>query len=357
MLIHHKTRPIISKLFLPTPIQKYFVNIDWDIDLSSNTNPYMGEFSTYPNVNQEELKSLYLNRILSINPPSFYTKQERESLTSENVLFTAGSMEGLDLLIRTFAEPKKDTICIASPTFSAYEHWALIHGLTVKSIPLKGHSFETIDIESVVQMKPKMVFICNPNNPTGTKINAKIIQDLCDSLDGFVIVDEAYIEFCDEPSSLFYLNKYKNLIILRTFSKAWGLAGVRCGAILADKLIIQAIRYVQLPFSLSSPSQIKIEECLLHPESTFASWERIKKSRADLTKDLLTLQNVVKVYKSSANFMMVVLKDLDHTMTFLKAHRIHVLDCSSSLPHSLRVSLGTESQNDLFFEVLKASSH
>lgn len=356
MLIHHKARSLISKLSLPTPIQKYFSNLDWEIDLSNNTNPYMGEFSEYPDVKQDQLKNLYLNRILSINPPPSLPRQEELPITSENVLLTAGSMEGLDLLLRTFSEPNRDTVCIASPTFSAYEHWALIHGLNVKLISLMGDALETVDIQKIIRLDPKMVFICNPNNPTGTIIKTKVIQKLCDSLDGFVVVDEAYVEFSDEPSMLFDLSTYKNLIILRTLSKAWGLAGVRCGAILADKLIINAIRHVQFPFALSVPSQIKVEERLLHPESTFASWERIKKSRINLIDELSTYRSVVKVFKSHTNFILLTLKDIERVMNSLRAHRIHVLDCSQNLPNSIRVSLGTESQNALFLKALHETS-
>lgn len=271
MLIHPKARPIISKLSLPTPIKKYFSNLDWEIDLSNNTNPYIEGFSEYPDVKQHDLKKLYLNQILSLNPLSSFTKEEREVFTSDNVLFTAGSMEGLDLILRTFSEPKKDVICVTSPTFSAYEHWALIHGLCVKTIPLFGEELDQIKIEDVSKLDPKIVFLCDPNNPTGTKLSPETIHKLCDSLDGLVIVDEAYIEFSDQSSSIFCLNKYKNLIILRTFSKAWGLAGVRCGVVIADKLIIHALRYVQLPFAFSSPAQEKVAELLLNPGKIFSS--------------------------------------------------------------------------------------
>ena len=353
MIIHPKARPIISKLSLPTPIQKYFSNLDWEIDLSNNTNPHAEGFSEYPDIKQSDLKTLYLNRILAINPSPLFSNGAEETPTSENVLFTVGSMEGLDLILRTFSEPNEDIICITSPTFSAYEHWALIHGLKVKTISLFGDNLDQINIEDVIEINPKIIFLCNPNNPTGTKLAPETIQKLCDSLDGFVIVDEAYIEFSDQPSSIFYLNKYKNLIILRTFSKAWGLAGVRCGVVLADKLIINTLRYVQLPFAFSSPAQEKVSELLLNPEKTFSSWRRIKKNRDDLLEALSNLESVAKVFKSDTNFIMPVLKDFQKTMSLLKEHKIHVLDCSASLPNSIRVSLGTDEQNQKFLDVVR----
>jgi len=355
MMIHPKARPLISKLSLPTPIQKYFSNLDWEIDLSNNTNPYVGGFSEYPDVKQNDLKMLYLNRILGINPSPYTSNGTREVLTFENVLFTAGSMEGLDLILRTFAEPNKDVICVTLPSFSAYTHWALIHNLEVKAIPLLGSNLNLIDEEEIIQLNPKIIFLCDPNNPTGTKLTPEAIQKLCSSLDGFVIVDEAYIEFSDQPSSIFYLNKYKNLIILRTFSKAWGLAGVRCGAIIADEPIINALRYVQLPFSFSSSSQEKVEERLLNPEKTFTSWERIKKNRKEMLEELSNLGGIAKVFESDTNFIMLVLKDFQKTIHLLNENKIRVLDCSASVPNSIRVSLGTEEQNQKFLEVLRKS--
>ncbi|OJW51060.1 MAG: hypothetical protein BGO67_12065 [Alphaproteobacteria bacterium 41-28] len=355
MMIHPKARPLISKLSLPTPIQKYFSNLNWEIDLSNNTNPHVGGFSEYPDVKQNDLKTLYLNRIFSINPPSFFSNKGQEALFAENILFTAGSMEGLDLILRTFAEPNKDIICVTSPSFSAYTHWALIHNLAVKKIPLLGDNLNQIDKEEIIQLNPKITFLCDPNNPTGTKLTDETIQKLCSSLDGLVIVDEAYIEFSDQPSSIFYLNKYKNLIILRTFSKAWALAGVRCGAIIADKSIINALRYVQLPFSFSSSSQEKVEERLLNPEETFASWQIIKKNRKEMLVELSNLRDVAKVFMSDTNFIMLVLKDFQKTIRLLNENKIHVLDCSASFPNSMRVSLGTKEQNERFLEVLRKS--
>ncbi len=353
MMIHPKARAIISQLSLPSPIQKYFSNLDWEIDLSNNTNPYEGTFSEYPDIKQDKLKELYLRVIFSLNS---FNKEARQNLTSENVLFTVGSMEGLDLLLRTFSEPNKDIICVVSPTFPAYEHWALLHNLRIKKVPFLGNDLNKIDIEEVINTHPKMIFLCNPNNPTGTKIDDEVLQKLCESLEGFVIVDEAYIEFSDQPSSIFSLNKFKNLIILRTFSKAWGLAGVRCGAIIADRLIINALRYVQLPFGFSSFSQEKVREKLLRPNYTIASWEKIKIDRKNLIDTLSNLSGVEKIFKSDANYIMLILSNFQRTMELLIEHKINVLNCSAYFPDAIRVSLGTQEQNTKFLEVICKAS-
>ena len=124
--------------------------------MSNNTNPYAGDFSEYPDVKQDNLKNLYLNTILSLNSLSYI----KENLTSDNVLFTVGSMEGLDLILRTFAEPNQDTICVTSPSFSAYAHWALIHNLKVKTIPLFGDNLDQIATEDILLNLIQKLFFC-----------------------------------------------------------------------------------------------------------------------------------------------------------------------------------------------------
>jgi len=353
MHIHSKARPVITTLSVPSPIKKYFTDLEWDIDLSNNTNPYLGFFAQYPDVKQNHLKQQYLNMILSLNRPSFFNKSHFKEFSSENVLFTAGSMEGLDLILRTFLEPNKDKLCVTKPTFPAYEHWALIHGIEVKKVPLLGDDFDQFSIEDVIQHAPQVIFLCDPNNPLGTKLKPSVISELCESFEGLVVVDEAYIEFSNHPSSIFCLPQYRNLIILRTLSKAWGLAGVRFGVIIADQSIISALRYVQLPFAVSSPSQSKVRKRLLQPKGTISSWERIKKNRDLLIKELRQLQEVVKVYKSEANFLMIVLQNFHNIMNLLAKHKIHVLDCSHVFPSAIRVSIGSEEENKKFLEVLQ----
>ncbi|MBY0501235.1 MAG: aminotransferase class I/II-fold pyridoxal phosphate-dependent enzyme [Alphaproteobacteria bacterium] len=348
-MIHPKARPLLSKLSLPSPIKKYFSAEEWNIDLSNNTNPYMGWYAEYPDIMQKDLKEIYLNTIASLN---FSFTDKPLTLTHDNVLFTVGSMEGLDLLLRAFSEPNQDVICIATPTFPAYEHWALIHNLRVETVPLLGENLNLLPQEDILSINPKIVFLCDPNNPTGTKCKAESIKNLCDTFDGLVVVDEAYIEFSDQPSSLSYLSKYDNLIILRTLSKAWGMAGLRCGVILASKQIIHTLRYIQLPFGFSTPAQERVKERLLYPEETFATWEKITKNRTFLMQELSNLKSVRKVFQSSTNFLMVVLENFHETLYRVKQHHIHVLDCSASVPNSIRVSLGTEEQNQKFLTAL-----
>lgn len=348
MKMHKDARNSLKKLSLPTPIQKYFSSQSWNMDLGSNTNPFGGDFSNYPDVMQVGLKKLYLKRILSLNPPPSF----KAVLDEDNVLFTAGSMEGIDLLLRAFPDPNQDLVCILTPTFSAYDHWSVINELHVKKMPLLGKNLDQIDTESVIKLNPKLLFICNPNNPVGTLISHAVLKKLCQSLSGFVVIDEAYIEFAEQHSSLFYLNEYPNLIILRTFSKGWGLAGVRCGAVIAHKTIIDTLRYIQYPFSVAIPSQQTVHKVLMTPNTVFETWKKIKKMRGDMYIELSQKKNVIKVFESQTNFLMVTLHNFEEVKKQLEQEKIHVLDCSSELPQSIRVSIGTAEQNQKFLKII-----
>lgn len=355
MIIHSKARAIIFNLCLPSPIQKYFSNLSWDIDLSHNINPYFEDaYGAYPDIQHEDLKKTYLKTILSVPPSSKSTsKNLSPHLSSKNLLFTVGSTEAIDLLIRTFLEPNQDKVCILTPTFPAYEHAARLHNLTIETLPLEGTDCSSFNKEELIRLNPKMVFLCNPNNPTGTLLNPGLIEDVCSSFNGFVVVDEAYIEFSDTPSSVFSLSSHKNLIVLRTLSKAWGMAGVRCGCIIADEPILNALRYVQLPFGLSSPSQEHIKSALHNPAKAFSSWKKIKEARESLSKNLSSLNGVSHVYKSHGNFLLLVLKDFQKVNTLLQNHGIYVMNCSQWIPSSLRVSIGNEVENQKFLNLMK----
>lgn len=345
-----KPRALISCLSIPTPIAKYFTEDSWSLDLSTNTNPYLGPYTAYPDVVHTSLKELYLRTLYGLDP------HVPPSLSPDHLLLTAGSLEGIDILIRTLGEPHQDRICILQPTFSAYEHWAQIHSLKVLSLPLKGPDFSQVPVEEIVSLNPAMVFLCNPNNPTGTVVDVSQIQSLCESLKGFVIVDEAYIEFSRFPSLWPLLDVYPNLILLRTFSKAWGLAGVRLGVILAPPSLIRAFRHVQLPFACSQFAQERLKDRLEHPEEAFLSWKRIQDSRESLRDQLLRLESVETVFKSETNFLMIIFKNLQRTLDVLKDNHIFVLNCHPNIPHSLRVSLSTPTHNQRFLHALSRLS-
>src|SRR3990167_7689475 len=177
-----KLRNSLHNLSIPMPIQKHFSGESWRVDLSSNTNPFGKIFAAYPDVLQFSLKKRYLKIITSLKAPPV----QKVALSEKNVLFTAGSIEGIDLLLRAFPEPAQDEVYSLSPTFSAYKHLGAMNGFHVKQIPFYGKNLDQVDVDALVMLNPKMLFLCNPNNPTGTIISQKVIEKLCQGLEGLV---------------------------------------------------------------------------------------------------------------------------------------------------------------------------
>lgn len=357
MQVHPKSRSIFSEIPLIGVLKKHFAEMDLDVDLSNNTNPLLGKLGNYPDLVQKSLKKHYWQVISSLNQPTNYTSQEIDKTIDQHILFTVGSSEGIDLLLRSFAEPNKDTIAVTQPSFPAYEHWGRLHNLQIKRFKLKGENYNQLDVDDMIKENPKLVFLCNPNNPTATLLNPEIINKLCDSIDGFVIVDEAYIEFSSISSAIYDLSRFNNLIVLRTLSKAWGLAGVRCGAVIAaDPLVINTLRYIQIPFGFPTPSQELVADRCAFPQIMIASWEHMTKERVNLIKKLSSLRAVKKITPSDVNFFLVELNHFSTVMTFLNQHKIHVVSCDNEIANSIRVSVGTEEENQKFLKVMSLIS-
>ena len=338
--IHPHARQSLKKLGLQGPLKKYFSQVPFDIDMSENTNPFSQYLPNYPHINPIEIKQLYLDYV------------GNSLLKPENLLFTVGAADGLDLILRGFAQPPSDIICLTDPTYFAYEHLATLYDLPVKKVPLKGDHFEDLDIEEIKRINPKIFILCNPNNPTGTQVKAGTIEKICQSISGLVVVDEVYIEFSDQESSAHLLDKYENLVVIRTLSKAWGMAGARCGVILGDKRIINALMLVQAPFSFSIPTQDSVRQALANPTPIKETWQVIKQERDQLVKTLATLSCVEKVYPSQSNFVMVTLKDYEKTFARILAKGIYVASCRSAVPNSIRISVSTKNNNEALLEAL-----
>ncbi len=357
MQVHPKSRPIFSEIPLIGVLKKHFAEMDIDVDLSNNTNPFLGTLGNYPDLTQKSLKKHYWQVISSLNQPADYTPQKIDEIIDQHILFTVGSSEGIDLLLRSFAEPNKDTIAVTEPSFPAYEHWGKLHNLQIKRFKLKEENYNQLDVDDIIKENPKLVFLCNPNNPTATLLDTEIIDKLCRSLDGFVIVDEAYIEFSGISSAIYDLSRFNNLIVLRTLSKAWGLAGVRCGAVIAaDPLVINTLRYIQIPFGFPTPSQELVANRCAFPQTMIASWEQIRQERVKLVKNLSNLSVVKKITPSDVNFFLMELNHFSTVMAFLNQHKIHVVSCDNEIANSIRVSIGTEKENQKFLKAMSLIS-
>jgi histidinol-phosphate aminotransferase len=274
---------------------------------------------------------------------------------TRSVLVTRGSDEAIDLLIRGFCRPGEDAIVVCPPTFGMYAIAAQIHGAKVLSVPLRQEDGFSLDEKAVLERctsEVKIVFLCSPNNPTGNALATGSIRRIAQALEGrtLVAVDEAYIEFSGVPSLARYLPKLSNLAILRTLSKAHGLAGARCGTLLADPEVIGLLKKVISPYAIT---QLTVEAVLklTDPSNVATMRERtalIRAERERVARALSRLRCVRRVWPSQANFILVEFEDAARALIRASAAQLQVRDARGfpGLSNAVRITIGTAAQNE-----------
>jgi histidinol-phosphate aminotransferase len=272
----------------------------------------------------------------------------------ENVLAGRGSDEGIDLLTRAFCRAEHDAILICPPTFGMYKVSARIQGAGVVEVPLikdQGFRFDTQAVLNACGDNIKIVFVCSPNNPTGNAVERETIASLCAELAdrALVVVDEAYIEFADAPSASKLLPKYENLVILRTLSKAYALAGTRCGAVIAHADIISLLARVITPYSLPATTIRSVLEFTdeAHRVQAAKKIETILTERETLARELAKSPLIRRVWPSDANFLLVECTDAERVFQAAISAGLIIRDTRSQLglADCLRISIGTPEQN------------
>ena len=275
-------------------------------------------------------------------------------LPPTNVLVTRGSDEAIDLLTRAFCRAGTDQVLVCPPTFGMYAVAARVQGAGVLRVPLdhaRGFEFDFAAVLSRCAPTVKLVYVCSPNNPTGNLIPEAGILRLTDALAGraLVVVDEAYIEFAGVPSSARLLPRHPWLVVLRTLSKAYGLAGARCGTVLAHPDIIALLRRIIEPYNLA---QLSIEAVLraLRSRNRAITDERIaliQRERAVLTAALSRSAAVIRVWPSAANFVLVEFAAPQVAFDRACAAGLLVRDVrrQPGLERALRITVGTPEQN------------
>jgi histidinol-phosphate aminotransferase len=277
-------------------------------------------------------------------------------IPQESVLVTHGSDEAIDVLSRVYLRAGSDAILQCSPTFAMYQTAARIQGAAVLDVPLvRGTASWKLDADRLLaawQPDVKIVYLCSPNNPTGQLFDLDALETVVRALDGkaIVVLDEAYIEWCERPSCSAWLMRFPTLVILRTLSKAHALAGARVGALLAHPELIDLARRVVPPYSLSQPA---VEAALraLTPEQIAASRARVQallEERDYVRRRLERSPLVERIWPSDANFLLIDCFDADRFMEHSIAGGTIVRDMRASphLPRSLRVSIGSRAEND-----------
>lgn len=274
----------------------------------------------------------------------------------ENTFLGNGSDEAIDLLFRAFCEPAKDNVIILPPTYGMYEVSAGINNVEVRKVNLLPNFQLDLDgIAGAIDENTKLIFICSPNNPTGNSIVRTDIETVLANFKGLVIIDEAYINYAKQRSFIKELTEYPNLVVLQTFSKAWGLAALRLGMAFAARPVIDIFNKVKPPYNINQATQDIALKALENIEKV-NDWIKITvDERKKLSSDLAALPNVKKVFPSDANFILAEVDDALNTYNTLVNQGIIVRDRSkvTLCEGCLRITIGTPEENKTLLEALK----
>jgi histidinol-phosphate aminotransferase len=272
---------------------------------------------------------------------------------AETLLPGRGSDESIDLVVRAFCRAGVDNVILCPPTFGMYSVAARIQGAAVREVPLikdRGYALDVDGVLAACDANTRIVFLCSPNNPTGNAMDPAAVEKLLVALArrALVVVDEAYIEFSGDVSLAGALATYPNLVVLRTLSKAFGLAGARVGSLIASAPIIQLLGKVIPPYSIP---QLTIEAVLatLAGPQVIIQRERVAQVRAErvrLATALAARSSVLRVWPSVANFLLVDFADPEATLAAARGAKLLIRDMRAAAPGSLRISVGTPEQND-----------
>jgi len=309
--------------------------------LDANENPFASAYNRYPDAQQQKLREV-VGKLKKVGP--------------KQLLLTNGSDEAIDLLMRTFCEPGKDSIIIPQPTYGMYATYAAINNIDVREVPL--HINFELNLEAILRTtdsNTKVIFLCSPNNPSGNVLSTERIKTLLNRFNGLVIIDEAYIDFSGTASWTAQLGRFQNLVVLQTFSKAWGLAGLRLGICLANPQIIGLLNKIKPPYNISVFTEHRvIREIQQNQSSVRKRINILKRERERLSKVLSTLSIVKRVHPSDANFLLVEVTNATNAYNALIDRRVVVRNRSNALhcKNCLRITVGTPAQNKKLLNVL-----
>ncbi len=314
---------------------------DAAVFLDANENPYNEPVNRYPDPLQIQLKE-QIAHIKNVSP--------------EKIFLGNGSDEAIDLIIRAFCEPRTDNIVAVDPTYGMYKVCADINGVEYRKVLLTP-AFDP-DIESLLEKaddNTKIIFLCSPNNPTSNSFPREGIIRILKTFKGIVVLDEAYIDFSSGKGFLQTLAEFPNLVILQTFSKAWGMAGIRLGMAFADPFIIAVLSKIKYPYNINMLTMeiaLKSLKSIKGKEQWVAS---ILHQRDILARELKSFSFIVKVFPSDANFLLVKVDQPREIYQYLISRKIIIRDRSNAslCDGCLRITVGTPDENARLTEALK----
>ena len=315
-----------------------------EVFLDANENAFGSPaglgLNRYPDPLQHELK----DRIAAM-----------KGVSPSQIFVGNGSDEAIYLLFRIFCEPARDEVITCPPTYGMYRVSADINDISVREIRLTDDfQFDDPAIVAAISASTKLIFICSPNNPTGNLMSRESIREIIRQFNGIVVVDEAYIDFADEPSLIEELADLPNLVVLQTFSIAWGMAGVRVGLAFASSEIIDLMNRVKPPYNVSGLAQQAVIDAL-DSKATVNAWiDAAKAERLRLESSFIDLDIVQRVYPSDANFLLVEVDDANAIYQYLVEEKIVVRNRNNVelCEGCLRITVGTPLENDRLLDAL-----
>ncbi|PWS28418.1 histidinol-phosphate transaminase [Pedobacter yonginense] len=312
-----------------------------DANENSYGSPLPANYNRYPDPLQLDLKDA-ISKI--------------KGVPIENTFLGNGSDEAIDLLFRAFCNPGKDNVVILPPTYGMYEVSANINDIEIRKVNLlPNFQLDLEKIAETIDQHTKIIFICSPNNPTGNSINRTDIETILANFNGIVVIDEAYINYAKQKTFIQELTEYANLVVLQTFSKAWGLAALRLGMAFSSTKVIDVLNKIKPPYNINQATQDLAFEALKNIAQV-NNW--IKESVAErerLSNELNKLSIVTKVYPSDANFILTEVTNPTKIYDTLVEEGIIVRDRSKVIlcEGCLRITVGTQEENDKLLTILK----
>lgn len=309
--------------------------------LDANENPFETGVNRYPDPQQQSVKDILA---------------KQKMISTENILLGNGSDEVLDLLFRAFCEPNEDNIITLPPTYGMYKVLANINAIATKEVTLAS-DFQpaVVQILAAADVNTKLLFLCSPNNPTGNSFNTFEVENLLNSFEGIVVIDEAYIDFSETNSWLKRLDEFPNLVITQTLSKAYGMAGIRLGVCYASAEIISVLNKIKPPYNVNQLTQLKAIDRLNKKEDVGSEIQLIKTERAKLVTELDQIDFVNTIYPTDANFVLIEVDDANKRYEQLIAKGIVVRNRTNQVlcENCLRLTIGTSKENKRLIDTLK----
>ena len=312
-----------------------------DANENSFGSPLAADYNRYPDPSQSKIKE---------------NVAEMNGVKPSEIFVGNGSDEAIDLLFRIFCEPGFDEVIICPPTYGMYKVSADVNAVKTKEVFLTAKfQLNVPQILEEFNQRTKIIFICSPNNPTGNSIRREAILKVAGSFQGIVVVDEAYIHFSSPSSMTAEINNFPNLVVLQTFSKAWGLAGLRVGLAFANEEIIKLFNKVKPPYNVSQIAQEAILEALKNRETVEKTIAEIIIERKKLVEKLRKFSFVTKIYPTDANFVLVKTIDAGKIYKFLLDEKIVVRNRNSVelCEGCLRITIGTPEENAKLLKALE----